>query len=522
MSGPVGDRLLHAPLLDLAAEREELSALRFAGGALTYGALQARVLALARWLRGHGCQPGDRVALLLPKGPDAAQLILAALAAGAVYVPLDPGAPPARLCRILANAEPQRLIASARLAARLAGAGLPVGAVPVTALAETAPGRLVEPLLGAEPTGSPLPAGHPDDVAAILYTSGSTGEPKGVTLSHRNVASFVDWAVMTFGCGPGDRFIGHAPFHFDLSTFDLFGALAAGASVYVLDDTEVRFPATTARIVERDRITVWYSVPTALGLLVEAGGLARRDLAALRLVLFAGEVFPVPSLRRAMAAVPRAGFVNMYGPTETNVCTFHRLPGPPGPEELAIPIGIPCSHLDVTLRDAAGDPARPGEEGEICVAGPAVMRGYWRDAAATASTRLAGREDSFRTGDFGWRLPDGTIRFAGRRDGRVKVRGHRVELVEIESVLVAHPGIREAAVVVAGPEGLGRRLVSFVVARGGRPPSSPALIQHCAQFLPAYATPGRVLVVEDLPRTSTGKIDRRQLQRAAETAVLEG
>jgi amino acid adenylation domain-containing protein len=514
---PTDSQLLHAPILDLEARRAEQPALRFAGGAVTYDALRGRVVRLARWLQRRGCQRGDRVAVCLPKGPDAVQVILGVLTAGAAYVPLDPHAPPARLARLLADARPARLFTSPRHAAALSAAGGMAAGIPTTVLSEGVAGRAVEELLGAEPAFPPPTPPRADDLAAILYTSGSTGDSKGVMLSHRNVASFIHWAVQTFRCEADDRFVSHAPFHFDLSTFDLFGSLAVGASVYILDDIELKFPAVIARILELERITVSYSVPTALRLLMEAGGLERRDVAALRLILFAGEVFPVPSLRRLMSIVPQATFVNLYGPTETNVCTYHRLPGPPEPGEMAIPIGIPCEHLEVTIRDAAGRPVGPGDEGEICVSGPAVTCGYWQAPAATAALRMEGRTDSCRTGDFGYWRPDGTIWFVGRRDARVKLRGHRVELVEIEAVLAAHPGVKEAATIVTSPESLHCQLVSFVVPRDHPAPSPRTLTEHCARLLPAYCTPNRIVLVDDLPRTSTGKIDRVGLRHLADT-----
>jgi amino acid adenylation domain-containing protein len=511
----VSGALLHAPIVELDPRRADRAALRSSDRRLTYGELRRSVLGLAGWLRREGCRPGDRVAICLPKGVDPVVIALGTLAAGGIYVPLDPAAPSARLRRLLADAAPSRLFASAPVAARLTADG--TIDTPVTVVSEATSAHGLETLLGPSPADAVPVAGAPDDLAAILYTSGTTGEPKGVTLSHRNIGSFVQWAIETFGCTAADRFANHAPLHFDLSTFDLFGAFASGASVYVLGDGELKFPAAVARVLERERITVWYSVPTALRLLVEGGGLDRRDVGALRLVLFAGEVFPLPGLRRLMSIVPGADYANLYGPTETNVCTYHRLPGAPGPEALDIPIGIPCEHLAVSICDAEGRPVAPGETGEICVAGPAVMRGYWNAPAATTATRLNGRADSFRTGDFGCRHADGEIRFLGRRDTQVKMRGHRVELLEVEEVLAASPEVTEAAVVLVSRGGGDGRLVSFVVARGPESPSARSILEHCSRLLPSYAAPDRIVFVDGLPRTSTGKIDRHRLRQRAET-----
>jgi len=220
----------------------------------------------------------------------------------------------------------------------------------------------------------------------------------------------------------------------------------------------------------------------------------------------------VPSLRRVMQVIPQAEFINLYGPTETNVCTYYRLPEAPGPEVMAVPIGVPCEHLEVTIRDAEGRCITGPDIGEICVLGPAVMKGYWRRPEATAAARVDGREDSYRTGDFGCWRPDGTIRFAGRRDAQIKIRGHRVELAEIESAIVAHPDVKEAAVIFVQPESLDCALIAYVIPAVPGCLSPPLVLEQCQRVLPPYAKPHHVVVMDDFPRTSTGKIDRVQLR----------
>jgi amino acid adenylation domain-containing protein len=392
------------------------------------------------------------------------------------------------------------------------------GLGPVTTLYELGTGHGLDAWLGDEPDSVPPPIGS-DTTAAILYTSGSTGTPKGVMLSHANVSSFVGWAIDRFALGPDDRFASHAPFHFDLSTLDLFAPLILGASVFLLDETAVRFPAVVAKTLERERVSVWYSVPTALRLLIEHGGLDRRDLGALRLVLFAGEVFPVPALRRLMAAVPHPRYANLYGPTETNVCTYYVVPDPLPAGLTVLPVGVPCEHVQVTIAGGAGQPVPPGEAGEICVEGPAVMQGYWRQPEASRAARAGGREGSYRTGDFGAWQADGTIRFLGRRDHQVKIRGHRVDLLDIEHWLAVHSRVGQAAAVVVAPGSLEARIVAFATPSGRDRPTPESLRRHCARVLPAHAVPSRVVVRETLPRTSTGKLDRRRLGEWAAEAL---
>ncbi|MGH8659080.1 MAG: amino acid adenylation domain-containing protein [Gammaproteobacteria bacterium] len=503
--------LLHVAVVELDPTWSKRVALRDLKRSVTYAELRQSTLALATWLIKNGCRAGDRVALCLPKSIEYVQCILGVLAAGAAYVPVDPNSPASRVLTIVGDARAQRLITFASMLEQLQaqqGADLP----PVTVISDLGTGRALCELVASTSPTEQLPPVRPEDLAAILYTSGSTGTPKGVMLSHGNIFSFVQWVIDTFGLGGEDRMTSHAPFHFDLSTLDLYATFRVGAYVYLVDDSLVRFPPLISKMLQEERITTWYSVPTALRLLEEHGALQQRDLSSLKRVFFAGEVFPEPSLRRVMQAIPHAEFTNLYGPTETNVCTYHRLPGPPGPEVIAIPIGIPCEHLEVVIRDAEGRPITGPELGEICVCGPAVMRGYWGKPEATAAARVDGRDDSYRTGDLGGWLPDGTIRFAGRRDAQVKIHGYRVELTEIESVIVAHPDVKEAAVVLVHPESLEAALIAYVVPQHPGRVDSALVFQQCSRLLPLYARPHHVVVLDDFPRTSTGKIDRVQLR----------
>lgn len=503
--------LLHEALFQPAAARAGAPAVVWPSGTLTHAALARAARRIAGRLTALGVGRGDRVAICLPKCPEAVALIAGTLCAGAAYVPLDAFSPPRRLATLLGDAQPRLLIATAAMRMRLQE--LPAPLPEVVPVEVTGSGAGLEAWLAGAPRVDPVPM-DAGETAALLYTSGSSGEPKAVMLSHHNIASFVDWATQRFGLRPEDRFTSHAPLHFDLSMLDLFAPLALGASVVLIDEKTARFPAAVVRTLAEQRCTVWYSVPTALHGMLERGGLGERPLPDLRFVFFAGEVFPVASLRRLMRALPGPQYANWYGPTETNVCTYHVLPEPPDATTSAIPIGTPCEHLDVRVHGEDGGELPAGRVGELCVFGPAVMQGYWRRPALTDGVRVGGRRDSYRTGDLGGADDAGRLFFHGRRDQQVKVGGHRVELLEIERVLAAHGAIGQAAVVCSRRADFEVRLIACFSSPDAAP-SSSELHRHCAAELPPYAVPSAFVRLDRLPLTARGKIDRERLAALA-------
>lgn len=485
---------------------------------VTYGELRQHVLELREWFRKSGCEPGDRIALYLPKTVETVEIILGVLAAGAAYVPINPALPPDAVRQILSDLQPFMFITASKASPQLLDAGAQAGAKVATVRAAPNFGLDTVGESGSAAARTTVPGF--EDLAVMLYTSGSTGVPKGIALSHRNVMSFVDWAADTFAISSADQITSHAPLHFDLSTFDLFCTLSRHGTVHLIDDLTAKFAGAVRGLIETRRISVWYSVPTALMQLQERGAL--KGLSSLRLILFAGEVFPVAALRQVMGALPAAEFANLYGPTETNVCTFYRLPGIPVSDTEALPIGVPCGHYEISLRDADGLPVVDGEQGEICVTGPGVMKGYWNRPDLTKATRLDGQPDSYRTGDYGWRRADGMLMYAGRRDQQVKVRGHRIELLALEAALNSHADVKEAvAVVAADPQGV-TRLQTFLVPRQSA--AAPASItKFLAERLPPYYQPDRVEWLDEMPRTSSGKCDRANLlSRARANFQQEG
>ncbi|HKQ58207.1 MAG TPA: AMP-binding protein, partial [Candidatus Eisenbacteria bacterium] len=365
----------------------------------------------------------------------------------------------------------------------------------------------------ADPTCEPEPM-DAEDPLYILYTSGSTGKPKGVMLSHRNATSFVGWCIETLGPTADDVFSSHAPFHFDLSILDLYVPLASGASLVLIPEDSGKEPLALAELIERERITVWYSTPSILSLLVQYGKLETRDTSRVRTVCFAGEVFPIVHLRALTAIWPAKRYLNLYGPTETNVCTWHEVPAAiPAERTEPFPIGRVCSHLEALVVDASGQPVAEGAEGELCIRGAGVMQGYWNLPDQTARAFVARPDGSrwYRTGDLVVAEAGGIFIFRGRNDRMVKKRGYRVELGEIEVSLYRHPAVREAAVVAVADAEAGVTIRAHLATRDGGRLSIIELKRFCASHLPRYMIPDSFSFHAELPRTSTDKTDYQRL-----------
>ena len=492
-------------------------AVRCGADSLSYAELVGAANRLAAQLVALGLEPGDRVGLLLPKSVDSIVAMLGVLTAGGVYVPVDEQSPPPRQQVVLEDCAVRGVIAARDPIARLAEFDprfvSDLGFL-LSRQGRQLPGRCHE----WEPCTQPRPpAGLPEIVpeqpAYILYTSGSTGQPKGVTVSHGGARAFVDWAVKTFRIDASDRLTNHAQLSFDLSVLDVFAALAAGAAVHLLTPADWVRPDAIVDLLHRRQITLWYSVPSALTLLEREGGLSRRPLPFLRHVLFAGEVFPVPGLRRLMQAQPGARYFNLFGPTETNVCTWHGLGSLPSENATAIPIGRPCDHLRAQVRTDTGTPVDAGGEGELCVAGPSVMLGYFGNDALSRTVFWTDPDATrwYRTGDRVRADGDGRLWFLGRHDRQIKRRGYRIELGELEAALALMPGVRDAVAVVSENAPQGTRITVWVAPESGAALDTLTVKLHCSRLLPRYMVPDAVQVRAELPRTVTGKLDRRRL-----------
>lgn len=487
-------------------------ALRVAGRRIAYGDAEERA---RRWARAlvNGDRPAARVGVFGYRSEISYLGALASLFAGAAFVPLNPRYPAARTAYMARHARLDAVIADDEGVARLCdvvdeASGLRVltPGAPASDVASAGVDVVDRRALARCRPLDELPPAGPDDVAYLMYTSGSTGSPKGVPIRHRNVAPFLRFNRARYALGPEDRLTQTFDQTFDLSVFDLFVAWDAGACVCVPSPRELLAPTG---FVEEHGITMWFSVPSLAALLVRRGLLHPRSFPSLRWSLFCGEALPVEIAEAWRAAAPGAVLENLYGPTEATIaCFVHRWDDERSPAAAAnglVPIGRPYEGVDAIVD---GD---DGVTGELCLAGPQVFSGYWRDDDATARTTFAPRPGGprfYRTGDRVVRSPDGELSFLGRLDAQVKVLGHRVELGEVEAMLRS-AGAPQAAVVALPPGApTATELVAYVAGDGV---DAVALRDAAAARLPAYMVPSTIEVVSDMPLNANGKIDRRAL-----------
>jgi amino acid adenylation domain-containing protein len=494
--------LLHDLVINHAQQVPNALAVKGPDSAMTYSELDRQANQFAHALFFLNVQPGDRVGIWLDKSALAVAAMQGVLRTGAIYVPLDPLSPPARIRTIVQDSGMRILITTQQRAEYVSTES--DNSMPITYLLTDAPLASFQQLtlfdFATEPVASP--AMSENDIAYILYTSGSTGIPKGVCISHRNALAFVSWAVEAFEIREGDRFSNHAPFHFDLSVLDLYGAFATGAAVVLVPENIAYMPTALVDFLRKERITIWYSVPSVLILMMEQGELFKYAPPDVRCVLFAGEPFPIKHLRRLYSHWSSVRYFNLYGPTETNVCTYYEVTTLPDNWNKPVPIGQACSGDHVWIQRMDGSRALPGEEGELMVEGPTVMVGYWGQPPHG--------NRPYATGDIVCQQADSMYLYLGRRDHMVKVRGYRVELGDIEATLALHSAIHEVAVLVIGT-GIDARIVAFITCPANQSPSLLELKRYCAERLPRYMIIDDVQMLEALPRTRNGKIDRLAL-----------
>ncbi|HEV3001782.1 MAG TPA: non-ribosomal peptide synthetase, partial [Solirubrobacteraceae bacterium] len=465
------------------------------GRRLTYGELEARSRALAARLATAGAERDRPVGIAMEKGWEQVVAALAVHRAGAPYLPLDPALPEERRRYMADHGQVRTVLTQPHLRGALAGVEEFVvdGAPP-------------------EDVAAPEIDTTPADVAYVLFTSGSTGLPKGVTIEHRAALNTVLDVNRRFGVGPEDRAIAISSLSFDLSVYDVFGTLAAGGALVVPDARRARDPGHWAELCEDEGVTVWSSVPALVKLLVEhLEGRERALPEALRLVMMSGDWIPV-ALPDRIAALGSPRVVSLGGPTEASIWQAVHVVDGRRPDWDSVPYGRPLANHRLHVLDERLEPRPEWAAGEIYVGGRGLARGYWRDLGKTHAAFLfhpRTGERLYRSGDFGRFRPTGEIEFLGRRDAQVKVHGHRIELGEIEAALESHPAVQAAAAAARGAPGEDRRLAAWIVPRRDVPDEE--LREHLARRLPAYMVPSHVVRVRSIPLNANGKVDRGAL-----------
>lgn len=481
---------------------------------LSYASVERLTARLAARLQELALDRDDLVGVAAPKGWRQIAATLAIARSGAAYLPIGSGLPVQRKAHLIAASGARAVLAEAD---SLDGVDLPAGVVVLD---------LDEALAAGDPGPAPRvvnPAGD-GDLAYVIYTSGSTGTPKGVAIEHKAAMNTIDDCIARFGLGPEDRVIQLSALNFDLSVYDIFGALGTGAGLVIPPPSSTPDPEAWADCVARHRVTVWNSVPALMDMTLEAlGDRAAERLASLRLVMLSGDWVPLGLPDRLRAAVPGVRLIALGGATEASIWSNWFEVERVEPGWASIPYGVPLTNQRFHVLDGDLEHRPVWVPGDLYIAGDGLARNYHRDPDRTAASFFdhpVTGERLYRTGDKGRYRPDGLLEFLGRDDGQVKIRGFRIELGEIEAALARAPGVRRGVAVVRATGG-DRQLAAFVVADEGRSVEAADIRRSLEERLPDYMVPATIDLLDSLPVTANGKIDRQALVERAPAASPE-
>ncbi|MBO0856856.1 MAG: amino acid adenylation domain-containing protein [Chloracidobacterium sp.] len=504
-SAEVPDVLLHELFNSQALQRPNHPAIVSPNMVLTYGELSGRVNKLAHKLIEMGARRGHLVAVVMEKGWEQVVATLAILQSGAAYLPISSDTPKARLYELLEDAQVRLALTQSWNTRRIE---LPDSVARITVdVKDTAP--MKESLL-------PRMQG-PDDLAYVIYTSGSTGKPKGVMISHRAVVNTIFDINRRFDVGPADIALALSSLSFDLSVYDVFGTLAAGATIVIPEPGATRDPALLSGTIFSRNVTIWNSVPAQMEILTAyEEGRGGKLPESLRLAMLSGDWIPVSLPQRIRNLSGKVQVVSLGGATEASIWSIYHIVERVDPGANSIPYGKPLANQSFHVLDDSLNPRPVWVPGALYIGGMGLAQGYWRDEEKTAASFVIHPQTGdrlYRTGDIGRYLPNGEIEFLGREDTQVKIRGSRIELGEIESILLQHPKVSSAAIIATGAPSAERRLIAYVVPKTESAPPPGELRSFLKERLPDYMLPASFVFLASLPLTSNGKIDRKTLTR---------
>ncbi|WP_225804853.1 non-ribosomal peptide synthetase, partial [Streptomyces sp. NK15101] len=507
--GPLPDGLLHDAVLARAAATPDAPAVISRALTLTYADLDRRSNQVGHALRAQGAGPGDLVAIVMDKGWEQVVAALGILRAGAAYVPIDARVPVERLHVLLESAGISRVVTQ-----------------PWVEDTADWPQGVTRTVVRADDEGEDAPLGEsgakPGDLAYVIFTSGSTGLPKGVMIEHGAALNTVVDVNERYGVTAADRALGLSAMHFDLSVYDVFGLLSAGGALVLPEPAAHREPARWAELVSEHGVTVWNSVPALMEMFTEhalSNGLTGLPV---RLVMMSGDWIPVSLPDRIRLLLPDAELWSLGGATEASIWSILHPIGDVPDDCVSIPYGKAMRNQRFHVLDGAMRPCPVWVPGDLYIAGVGLARGYLNDEAKTRAAFLhhpVTGERLYRTGDMGRFLPDGTIEFLGRLDSQVKIQGYRIELGEVEAALTQCEGVRSAAVVAAGEQHGPKRLIAYVVLDEGRDDTEEQITEALRRVVPSHLVPQRILVLDELPLSDNGKVDRAALPAPEEVAA---
>lgn len=512
--------LIQSALEHFATVTPQHPALCFQGEELCYEELDRRSNQLAHALIKNGAKQQDRIAIYMHKSIDLGVAIYGALKAGCVFVPIDPLIPLERLTIILDDCGIRHAVCSSPLIQPLIDAcgGSPINVYGVDENSAIECGTSWASI-------AEFPATRPDlsiidqDLGYIMYTSGSTGVPKGMTHTHHGSISYARWGANHVAMKPADRVASHAPLHFDLSIFDFFSTAQSGATVILVPEAVTRFPASWTKTIELERISIVFTVPYTLISMLEHGAMEQRNLTSLRWILYGGEPFPPAKLRKLMLALSNVKVTNVYGPAEAPSCSCYTVTVPEEGNDEPIPIGRVSKNSSFIIIDEQDNDCDRGEAGELCIRSSTLTRGYWNRPDLNESAYLLRPSlvhfpnIYYRTGDRVYCDTNGILHFLGRQDRMIKVRGQRVELDEVESILASHHSVFEAAAFSISDETLSQQVLAAITLKSGEKIDEGELLRYARARLSAYALPRKIFFQPKLPHNSNGKIDHKLLKQ---------